>query len=82
MGIMQAVVTDELAALAADYPAWHIWRGRSSSGAEVGWHATRHPRPGRPALPPGLLPALAAGSAGSLHAQLEQQEVMEKELAA
>lgn len=82
MGGMQAVVTDEMAALAADFPAWHIWRGRSSRGADTGWHATRRPRPGRPALAPGLLSALAGGSADSLRAQLEQQEAIAKELAA
>lgn len=29
------------AGLEADYPGWHIWRGRDGSGTPCGWYATR-----------------------------------------
>ncbi len=61
---------DELAALAADFPGWHIWRSRVASGADAGWRATRKKRqagkPGR----------LAAADAAGLRGQLAQQEVL------
>ena len=40
-------MTDDLADLAAftvDFSAWHIWRGRSTSGRETDWHATGRTR--------------------------------------
>lgn len=59
----------DLAALAADFRDWHIWRGRSPSGAEAEWHATgRRREGGRPARltapdPAGLREQLAAHKA-------------------
>jgi hypothetical protein len=51
----------ELAALAADYPAWHLWRGRNSTGRETDWNATLKGRTARRA-------ATAAGMAVRLTA--------------
>ena len=31
----------ELAELCAQWPGWHIWRGRDGGGRPSGWHATR-----------------------------------------
>jgi hypothetical protein len=30
----------ELAQLRAQWPGWHIWRGRNGVGQASGWHAT------------------------------------------
>jgi hypothetical protein len=62
---------DDLAALAADFPAWHIWRGRSYSGTETGWHATARCR-GQDGQPR----RLAAGDAGGLRSLLGQHEAL------
>ena len=37
-------MTDDLAALAAEFTRWHIWRGRSAAGRETDWHATSKAR--------------------------------------
>ena len=37
----------EMAALAADFPAWHVWRGRNGAGRETDWHATLKGRAAR-----------------------------------
>jgi len=60
--------TDALAALAAQYAGWHIWRGRSASGAATGWHATGK-RPGNPGR-------LSAPDAEGLAALLAQHEAL------
>jgi hypothetical protein len=40
--------TNDMAKLAADFPRWHVWPGRSGTGAETDWHATAStPNPGR-----------------------------------
>ena len=79
---MQAVVadrTDDMTALAADFPGWHIWRGRSSSGRETGWNATRK---GRASRNVGALPMLAEADAGTLRSALGQQEALTRTEAA
>jgi hypothetical protein len=76
---MQAAVTDDMAALAAEFPGWHIWRSRSLSGRETGWNATRKGRPARTAGVPGIL---AAGSAEALRSLLVQQEALRRDGAA
>ena len=64
------VLADDLADLAAEFTGWHIWRARSASGRETGWHATGRPcgerKPAR----------LAAADAAALRALLEQQEAL------
>lgn len=65
------IMTDELAALAAEFGGWHIWRGRSASGQETDWHATgKRRRDGRRGR-------LAAGDAAALRALLAQHEALE-----
>jgi hypothetical protein len=77
---MHAAVLDDMAALAADFPAWHIWRSRGSSGTETGWNATRKGR--RRGAVPGTLPRLTAASPASLRALLGQQEALRQDPAA
>ena len=67
-------VTDDLAALAADFTGWHIWRGRSASGRETDWHATG--RAARKAA------RLAAADAEALRALLAQHEALKAVTAA
>jgi hypothetical protein len=69
---------DDVAALAADFPGWHVWRGRSRSGAETDWHATA----GRRLRKTGTLGRLTASDAPGLRALLGQQETLRQELAA
>lgn len=63
---------DDLAALAAEFTGWHIWRSRSASGAETGWRATRKKQrnarggPGR----------LAAADAAGLRSLLAKEEAL------
>jgi hypothetical protein len=79
---MQALVAndvDDLTALAADFPGWHIWRSRSQSGRETGWNATRKGRFPRSA---GALPIVGAADAGALRSALGQQEALRRESAA
>jgi hypothetical protein len=68
-----------MAGLAADFPGWHVWRSRSTSGRETGWHATRKGRFPRAA---GALPMLAAADADALRSALGQQEALQGEAAA
>jgi len=70
--------TSEMAALAADFPGWHVWRGRSGSGAEAEWHATAR----RAVRKPGALGRLAAPTSPGLRALLGQQEALRREQAA
>ena len=60
--------TDDLAALTAEFSGWHIWRGRSSSGAMTDWHATGK-RPGNP-------DRLSAPDAEGLKALLARHEAL------
>ena len=76
---MQAVHIDDMTALAADFPGWHVWRSRSLSGRETGWNATRRGRFPRLA---GALPMVAAPDAESLRSALGQQEALRREAAA
>jgi hypothetical protein len=69
--------TDDLAALAADYPGWRIWLGRSYSGAETGWHATARHR-GQAGEPR----RLAIADARSLRCQLGQQKALRRAVTA
>lgn len=73
-------MTDELAALAAGSPGWHIWRSRSESGRETDWNATRGDRRAPGAA--GLAVRLTAPDAASLRSLLEQQEALRRGLVA
>jgi len=79
---MQAVAADridDMTALAADFPGWHIWRIRSASGRATGWNATRKgraPRDGR------ALPMVAEADASALRSVLGQQEALTRARAA
>ena len=70
--------TDEqaLADLAADFPAWHVWRSRDGRGRDHGWNATRRRKPGRGALSAGVLARVTAVSAAGLRGLLEQQRAV------
>jgi hypothetical protein len=63
---------NEMAALAADFPGWHVWRGRSGSGAETDWHATAS----RALRKAGTLGRLTATDAPGLRALLAQQHAV------
>jgi len=79
---MQAVAADrvdDMTALAADFPGWHIWRSRSPSGRETGWNATRM---GRAPRDGGALPMLAEADASALRSVLGQQETLTRASAA
>lgn len=77
---MQALATGEMAALAADFPAWHIWRSRGSSGMETDWNATRKGR--KRGAGAGMLTRVTTPSAPSLRALLGQQEALRQDPAA
>lgn len=77
---MHAPVADDMAALAADFPGWHIWRTRGSSGAETDWNATRKGR--KRGAGAGMLTRVTAPSAPSLRAILGQQEALRQDPAA
>jgi hypothetical protein len=62
--------TDDLAVIGADFPGWHIWRGRSASGRETDWHATSKRRED------GKRMRLAAADAAGLRALLAQEEAL------
>jgi hypothetical protein len=66
-----------LASLAAEYPGWHVWRGRNGRGADEGWFATRRRRLPAAGAAAGLVATLSAGDATSLEDMLEQQRVIE-----
>ena len=65
---------DDLAALAAEFPGWHIWRSRSANGAETGWRATRKRQRGVRIA--GTAARLAAASPTVLRALLAQEEAL------
>jgi hypothetical protein len=62
--------------LAAEFPGWHIWRGRDAAGRDTDWHATRRARLAPAEASGGMLARLSAGSAGSLREQLWQQQAI------
>ena len=68
--------TDDLAALAAEFNGWHIWRGRSASGRETDWHATSRLRRN------GKRRRHAAPDAAALRALLAQDEALRGKVAA
>ena len=67
----------ELAGLAAEFPAWHVWRSRDSRGRDDGWNATRRRKPGRAAVVAGVLGRVPARSSAGLRSLLEQQRAVE-----
>lgn len=79
---MHAAVLDDMAAPAADFPGWHIWRTRAASGGETDWNATRRRRLSRDGAAAGKLPRLTAASPTSLRALLGQQEALNQDRAA
>lgn len=67
----------EMAALAADYGAWHIWRARNGAGRETDWNATLKGRTARLAAAAAGRPVrLAAGSAPALRQELGVREAV------
>jgi hypothetical protein len=77
---MQTTVSGTLAALAADFPGWHVWRSRDGRGRESDWNATRR-RMRRP-VQPGIVRRLTAADTDGLRGLLEQQRAEELALAA
>jgi hypothetical protein len=75
---MTAQLAEPLAVLAADYPLWHIWRGKDGRGADKGWCATRQRRLRQEEIDAGMSPMLFADDADSLRGQLAQQAVIEQ----
>jgi hypothetical protein len=69
---------ETLAGLAADYPGWHIWRGRDGRGADKGWYATRQRRLRPEELNAGAAATLGADEGTGLRAKLAQQQVIEE----
>jgi hypothetical protein len=65
-----------LAGLAAEFPGWHVWRGRDGRGADQGWYATRRRRLSATQAAAGLAATLSAGDPESLQAMLAQQQVI------
>jgi hypothetical protein len=63
-------VTDELAALAAEFTGWHIWRGRSASGRPTDWNATGKHRVN------GKCPRLTAPDAAGLRDLLAREKAL------
>jgi len=74
---MRSIDEQALAVLAADFPAWHMWRSRDGRGRDDSWNATRRRKPGRGALSAGVLGRLTADSATGLRGLLEQQHAVE-----
>jgi hypothetical protein len=70
-----------LADLAAEFPGWHVWRGRDGRGADQGWFATRRRRVLAAEVAGGLAATLSARDAVSLYGMLAQQRVIEERAA-
>ena len=66
-----------LADLAAEFPAWHVWRSTDSRGRDAGWNATRRARPGRGAAAAGIFGRVNAEAVAPLRPLLEQQGAVE-----
>ena len=69
------MTTTDAAALAAEFPGWHVWRSRDSRGRDDGWNATRRRKP-RPVPGNGTLGRVSAGSERELRALLVQQHAV------
>lgn len=70
---------EPLSDLAADFPGWHVWRGRDGRGSHRGWYATRQRRLRAAELDAGLANTLSADDAETLRGQLAQQLVIEEQ---
>jgi hypothetical protein len=82
MGVQAGIrPSGALAGLAADFPGWHVWRGRDGRGADQGWFATRRRRLSAAQAAAGLTATLSAGDPESLQAKLAQQRVIEERTA-
>lgn len=82
MGVQTGIRPGEtLAELAAEFPGWHVWRGRDGRGGDQGWFATRRRRVAAAEAAAGLAATLSAGDAVSLHGMLAQQRVIEERAA-
>jgi hypothetical protein len=68
--------SDTIATLVADFPGWHIWRGRSGDQL-MGWYATRQERLTSMEYRAGLFRTLAADDSRGLREQLEQQTAIQ-----
>ena len=66
-----------LADLAAEFPAWHVWRSRDSRGRDTDWNATRRARPRPGEVAAGILHRVNAEAAAPLRSLLEQQCAVE-----
>lgn len=79
MNVTTDLEAGTVAALAGEFPGWHVWRGRSGNRPS-GWHATRdrHRKLSPADLAAGLLRTLEAPSAAALREQMEQQRVLEQ----
>lgn len=71
---------DTLAALARDFPDWHIWRGRDGAHRR-GWYATRRRRLSSDEYDAGLFRTLASDDPTGLRDQLDQQQQVEERFA-
>jgi hypothetical protein len=80
LSMQSAAPGDPLTDLTADYPAWHIWRGRDGRGRDADWYATRRRRLTVRETAAGLRTTLSAAVPDSLRGLLEQQEVIESGL--
>jgi hypothetical protein len=76
---MSSTDDSALAALAADFRAWHVWRSRDARGRDAGWNATRRVRPATAQALAGILARISAGNAGELRGLLDQQEALTAE---
>jgi hypothetical protein len=82
MGIQAGIrPAGTLAELAAEFPGWHVWRGRDGRGAYQGWFATRRRRVAAAKAAAGLTVTLSAGDPASLHGMLVQQQIIEERAA-
>jgi hypothetical protein len=70
--------TDEgdLASLSAEFPGWHVWRGRDRRWRWDGWHATRREVPARAEALAGVLARLSAPAPAELRGLLGQQQAL------
>jgi hypothetical protein len=82
MGVQAGIHSAEaLADLAAEFPGWHIWRGRDCRGPDQGWLASRRRRVAAAEAAAGLAATLRAGDAVSLRSMLAQQQAIEERAA-
>jgi hypothetical protein len=82
MGVQAGIrPSGALAELAAEFPGWHVWRGRDGRGADQGWFATWRRRLSAAQVAAGLVATLSAGDPESLHGMLAQQRAIEERAA-